>query len=66
MKRPDLYYFETIKVIPQIMLPNRIFLLRDKNIDLTEILLCRATLFECLRHKLLSLRQVSSSVTSQA
>ena len=31
-----------------------------KSVDLTEVLLCRATLFECLRHNLLSLRQVSS------
>ena len=31
---------------------------RDKSADLTEVLSCRATLFECLRHNLLSLRQV--------
>ena len=35
-------------------------LLRDRSVDLTEVLLCRATLFECLRHNLLSPRQVSS------
>ena len=35
-------------------------ILRDKSVDLTGILSCRATLFECLRHNLLSLRQVSS------
>ena len=33
---------------------------RDKRIDLTGVLLCRATLFECLQHNLLSLQQVSS------
>ena len=33
---------------------------RDKSVDLTGVLSCRATLFECLRHNLLSLRQVSS------
>ena len=27
---------------------------RDKGVDLTGILSCRATLFECLRHNLLS------------
>ena len=31
---------------------------RDKSVDLTGVLSCRATLFECLRHNLLSLRQV--------
>ena len=31
---------------------------RDKSIDLTEVLSCRATLFERLRHNHLSLRQV--------
>ena len=31
---------------------------RDKSVDLTEVLSCRATLFECLRHNHLSLRQV--------
>ena len=33
---------------------------RDKSVDLTGVLSCRATLFECLRHNLLSLQQVSS------
>ena len=33
---------------------------RDKRVDLTGVLSCRATLFELLRHNLLSLRQVSS------
>ena len=32
----------------------------DKSVDLTGVLSCRATLFECLRHSLLSLLQVSS------
>ena len=32
---------------------------RDKSVDLTGVLSCRATLFECLRHNLLSLGQVS-------
>ena len=39
---------------------DRIFLSRDKSVDLNGVLSCRATLFECLRHNLLSLRQVSS------
>ena len=33
---------------------------RDKNVDLTGVLSCRATLFECLRHNLLSLQHVSN------
>ena len=33
---------------------------RDKSVDLTEVLSCRATLFERSRHNLSSLRQVSS------
>ena len=33
---------------------------RDKNVDLTGILSCRATLVKRLRHNLLSLWQVSS------
>ena len=33
---------------------------RDKSVDLTGVLSCRATLFDSLRHNLLSLRQVSS------
>ena len=32
----------------------------DKSVDLNGVLSCRATLFECLRHNLLSLWQVSS------
>ena len=32
----------------------------DKGVDLTGALSCRATLFERLRHNLLSLRQVSN------
>ena len=39
---------------------DRIFLSRDKSVDLTVVLSCRATLFERLRHNLLSLRQVSN------
>ena len=45
-----------IKLVP----PDRIFLSRDKSVDLTGVLSCRVTLFELLRHNLLSLRQVSS------
>ena len=37
---------------------DRIVLSRDKSVDFTVALLCRATLFECLRHNHLSLRQV--------
>ena len=33
---------------------DRIFLSRDKSVDLTGILSCRTTLLECLRHNLLS------------
>ena len=33
---------------------------RDKSIGLTGILSCRTTLFECFRHNLLNLPQVSS------
>ena len=33
---------------------------RDKSVDLTGVLSCRATLFERLRHDILSLRQVSN------
>ena len=33
---------------------------RNKSVDLTGVLSCRATLFECLRHNRLSLRQVFS------
>ena len=39
---------------------DRLFLSRNKSVDLTGVLLCRATLFECLRHNLLSLLQLSS------
>ena len=35
-----------------------IFLSRDKHVDLTGVLSCCTTLFECLRHNLLSLQQV--------
>ena len=31
---------------------------RDKSVDLTGVLSCRGTMFECLRHSHLSLRQV--------
>ena len=37
---------------------DRISLSHDKSVDLTGVLSCRATLFERLRHDLLSLRQV--------
>ena len=37
---------------------DRIFLSFDKSVDLTRVLSCRATLFECLGHNHLSLRQV--------
>ena len=42
----------------KLMSRDRIFLSRDKSVDLTGVLSCRATLFECLRHNFLSLRQV--------
>ena len=38
--------------------PSPALMSRDKSVDLTEVLSYRATLFECLRHNLLSLRQV--------
>ena len=44
----------------KIMSRDRIFLSHDKSIDLTGVLACRATLFECLRDNLLSVRQVSN------
>ena len=44
----------------KIMSRDRIFLLRDKNVELTGVLSCRETLFERLRHNLLSLPQVFS------
>ena len=37
---------------------DRILLFRDKSVDLTGVLSRRATLFECLQHNHLSLRQV--------
>ena len=43
----------------KLMSRDRIFLSRDKNVDLTGVLSCRATLLERLRLNLLSLRQVS-------
>ena len=36
------------------------FMSLDKSVDLTGVLSCSATLFECLRHNLLSLQHVSS------
>ena len=44
----------------KIMSHDIIFLSLDKSVDLTGVLSCRATLFEHLRHNLLSLRQVSN------
>ena len=35
-----------------------VFLSRNKSVDLTGALSCGATMFECLRHNHLSLRQV--------
>ena len=49
----------------KLMSCDRIFLSRDKSVDLTGVLSCRATLFECLRRNLLSLQHVSN-VTLQA
>ena len=43
----------------KLMSRDRIFLSREKSVDLTGVLSCRATLFECLRHNL-GLRQVSN------
>ena len=40
----------------KLMSRDRIFLSCDKNVDLTGVLSCRATLFQCFRHNLLSLR----------
>ena len=40
------------------MLHNRILLSRDKNVDLTAVSSCFATLFECLRQNHFSLRKV--------
>ena len=42
----------------KLMLRDRIFLPRNRSVDLTGVLSCRATLFERLRHNHLSLRQV--------
>ena len=42
----------------KLMSRDRIFLSRDKSVDLTGVVSCRATLFERLRHNRLSLRQV--------
>ena len=42
----------------KLMLRDRISLPRDKSVDLTWDLSCRATLFECFRHNHLSLWQV--------
>ena len=42
----------------KLMSRDSIFLSSDKSVDLTGVLSCRATLFECLRHNHLSLRQV--------
>ena len=44
----------------KVMSGDRIFLSRDKSVYLTGVSACRATLFERLRHNLLSLRQVSN------
>ena len=44
----------------KLMSRDRIFLSRDKSVDLTGVLSCRTTLFERLRHNLLRIRQVSS------
>ena len=41
-----------------LVLRDRISLSRDKNVDLTGVLSCRVTLFECLQHNHLSLHQV--------
>ena len=40
------------------LLRDTTFVSRDKNVDFTGVLSCRATLFEYLRHNHLSLRQV--------
>ena len=53
MRQPDLYYFETIKMTSQ-ALSNFVWRIRAAG-----VLSCRATLFERLRNRLLSL-QVSS------
>ena len=40
------------------MFARHTFLSREKSVDLNGVSSCRATMFECLRHNLLSLRQV--------
>ena len=45
----------------KLMSRDGIFLSHDKSVDLTEVLSCRARLFECLQHNLVSLRKVSST-----
>ena len=42
----------------KLMSQDRIFLSRYKSVDLTGVLARRMIMFECLRHNLLSLRQV--------
>ena len=42
----------------KLALRDGIFLSRDRRVDLTGVLPCRPTLFECLRHNHLSLQQV--------
>ena len=42
----------------KLMSRDRILLSRDKSVDLTGVLSSGVTLFECLRHNHLSLRQV--------
>ena len=44
----------------KLMWRDKIFLSRDNSVDLFRVLSCRTTFFECLRHNLLSLRQVSN------
>ena len=44
----------------KLMSHDRIILSRDKSVDITGVFSCCATLFEHLRHNLLSLRQVSN------
>ena len=58
-------YIATSKCVKVSLLRDMKPMSRDKSVDLTGVLPCRATLFECLRHNLHSPRQVSSMVTSQ-
>ena len=44
----------------KLMSRDSIFFSRDQSVDLTGVLSCLATLFERLRHNLVSLRQVST------